>query len=389
MNNISQIHNCYGCGVCATVCSKKIIKIVQNKEGFYEPRITAPEKCTNCGLCTEVCAFTKNETANTPIDIKGYAAWSKAVPIRHKSSSGGVAFEICRTMIEKGYKVCSVQYNATKNIAEHYIATTPEELIPSMGSKYIQSYTVDAFKAINRKEKHIVVGTPCQIDSFRRYIQRFKVEENFILIDFFCHGIPSYLIWEKYTKEVEKQVGKITSAVWRHKRDGWHDSWCISIDGTKEKGNTTTNIAHNLKIEETIGAHFSKKSKGDSFYSLFLGNRCLGRACYRNCKYKYMSSSADIRLGDLWGNKYENDKEGVSSLFSFTQKGEEVIRATKDIETIEESISIAAEGQMQHKLQYPTIARPILLLMARTKLSTKYMSLATRFFAKLNRVFKI
>lgn len=35
MNNISTIYHCYGCGVCATVCTKNIINISHNKDGFY------------------------------------------------------------------------------------------------------------------------------------------------------------------------------------------------------------------------------------------------------------------------------------------------------------------------------------------------------------------
>lgn len=35
--NISNIHDCYGCGVCAVVCSQKIIEISLNSDGFYEP----------------------------------------------------------------------------------------------------------------------------------------------------------------------------------------------------------------------------------------------------------------------------------------------------------------------------------------------------------------
>ncbi len=98
--------------------------------------------------------------------VKSFAAWSKDAAVRRKCSSGGVGFEVGRTLIGEGYKVCGVRYNAERNRAEHNVATTIEELIPSIGSKYIQSYTVDGFKAINRNEKYLVTGTPCQIDSF-------------------------------------------------------------------------------------------------------------------------------------------------------------------------------------------------------------------------------
>ena len=57
MKNVSIIKHCYGCGVCAASCIKKIIKIRLNEEGFYAPYIDELEKCTECGLCLDVCAF--------------------------------------------------------------------------------------------------------------------------------------------------------------------------------------------------------------------------------------------------------------------------------------------------------------------------------------------
>ena len=153
--NISHIHNCYGCGVCATVCAKKIIEIKLNKDGFYEPQIIDLDKCTNCGLCTEVCAFSHNELAlpKEEVRINSWGGWSNDERVQRKCSSGGLGFEIAKQLIEKEYKFCGCRYNAENKRAEHYIATTPEEAIQSIGSKYIQSYTVDGFRAINRKEK--------------------------------------------------------------------------------------------------------------------------------------------------------------------------------------------------------------------------------------------
>lgn len=346
MNNISNVHDCYGCGVCATACGRKIIEIDLNADGFYEPHITDPNKCTNCGICTEVCAYLHDDLSLQNQEIHPYAAWSKDHLVRRKCSSGGAGFEIGKYLLGQGYKVCGVRYNAEKNRAEHYIATNVEELIPSAGSKYIQSYTVDGFKAINRKEKYLVTGSPCQIDSFRRYIRKFRCEDNFVLLDFFCHGVPSMLVWKKYTEWAEKQVGKITYASWRNKWTGWHDSWAMGIDGEEHGEKINWHDSYDMLIREKKSYIESRLSQGDMFYQLFLGDCCLGKQCYDHCKYKYNRSSADIRIGDLWGKTYNDDEDGVSGAVAFTQKGNEVLKQC-NCELVEHSFDVVAEGQMK------------------------------------------
>lgn len=346
MNNISNVHDCYGCGVCATACGRKIIEIGLNAEGFYEPHITDPNKCTNCGICTEVCAYFHEDLSLQNQEIHPYAAWSKDHLVRRKCSSGGAGFEIGKYLLGQGYKVCGVRYNADKNRAEHYIATNVEELIPSAGSKYIQSYTVDGFKAINRKEKYLVTGSPCQIDSFRRYIRKFRCEDNFLLLDFFCHGVPSMLVWKKYTEWAEKQVGKITYASWRNKWTGWHDSWAMGIDGEEHGEKINWHDSYDMLIRGKKSYIESRLSQGDMFYQLFLGDCCLGKQCYDHCKYKYNHSSADIRIGDLWGKTYNDDEDGVSGAVAFTQKGNEVLKQC-NCELVEHSFDVVAEVQMK------------------------------------------
>ena len=341
MNNISKVHDCYGCGVCATACVRKIIEIGLNKDGFYEPHITDESQCTECGICTEVCAYLHDDLSLKEPEIHSYAAWSKDHLVRRKCSSGGAGFEIGKYLLGQGYKVCGVRYDAEKNRAEHYIATTVEELIPSAGSKYIQSYTVDGFKAINRKEKYLVTGTPCQIDSFRRYIKKFRCEDNFVLVDFYCHGVPSMLVWRKYTEWAKTKVVKITNVSWRNKRTysseinrensgekiNWHESYDIQIKGDKSY------------LESPL-------SQGDMFYALFLGDCCLGKQCYEHCKYKYDQSSADIRIGDLWGNTYKDDEDGVSAAIAFTGKGYELLQACS-CELVSHPLETVAEFQMK------------------------------------------
>lgn len=350
--NVSSIHDCFGCGVCAMVCGKNIVDIRLNKEGFYEPFITSMKECVDCGLCVEVCSYSHNDIALKNPQITSYGAWSKDAQVRQKCSSGGVGFEIGKAAISQGYKVCGVRYNPCKNQAEHYIASNVNELIPSIGSKYIQSYTVDGFKSINRKQKYLVTGTPCQIDSFRRYIQKFHFEDNFILLDFFCHGVPSKWMWDKYIAMQEKKIGKLIYASWRNKFDnGWHDSYSIGLDGSeKHKAAVTWYNDYNKDIQERRTYILSRMSQKDLFYALFLGDCCLGKACYDKCRFKYDKSSADIRIGDAWGSHYQEDEKGVSAAIAFTEKGHELLKKCPCVlEPL--PFEVVAEGQMKERVK--------------------------------------
>lgn len=82
------------------------------------------------------------------------------------------------------------------------------------------------------------------------------------------------------------------------------------------------------------------------FYALFLGDCCLGKQCYEHCKYKYNQSSADIRIGDLWGKTYKDDEDGVSGAVAFTEKGNEILKRCNS-ELVEHTFDVVAEGQMK------------------------------------------
>lgn len=82
------------------------------------------------------------------------------------------------------------------------------------------------------------------------------------------------------------------------------------------------------------------------FYRLFLSDSCLGKACYDSCKYKYDKSSADIRIGDLWGKTYQADEDGVSAAVAFTEKGNELLHEC-GCRLTEHPFEVVAEGQMK------------------------------------------
>jgi 2-oxoglutarate ferredoxin oxidoreductase subunit delta len=50
--------NCKGCGLCVTVCPKKIIEMAKdriNKKGFGPAFVTDMEKCIGCAFCATMC----------------------------------------------------------------------------------------------------------------------------------------------------------------------------------------------------------------------------------------------------------------------------------------------------------------------------------------------
>lgn len=326
--NIGRFKNCFGCGVCSISCPVDAISIARSKDGFYEP-IVDFNACVECGFCLAVCSHNNTEQYINEFSPTGYAVWSKDKLSRRKCTSGGFVYELLKEYVANhGYKAIVVRYNAKDNIAEHYVAESVEQLNESMGSKYIQSKTIDAFKQINNNDFYIIVGTPCQISSLRRYIRLKNIEGNFILVDFFCHGVPSLNLWSKYTETIEKKTGKLTDAIWRNKYTGKTcfystdkiplETYYLDASDNDFDWQTSTNLI----LKGRKGIYNSRYTTNDLFFKFFLHDRCLNYCCYKYCRFKLLNSEADIRVCDLWGRTYMNHNQGVNGVICFTEKGQ-------------------------------------------------------------------
>lgn len=116
----------------------------------------------------------------------------------------------------------------------------------------------------------------------------------------------------------------------------------------------------------------------------------MGKACYKHCKYKYNHSSADIRIGDLWGSAYEKNEDGVSAAIAFTEKGNDVLKQT-NCSLIKHPFEVVAEGQMKEKVVKPAIF-PVVSYALKTSVPLdgiifKMILFTNRVLNKLSRMF--
>lgn len=284
-------HICTGCGVCVAACPQKCISIKLNNNGFWKSCVDE-EKCIKCGICRSVCSQNKKDEKEISLS-KLYSAYSTDKDVLLLSSSGGIAYELARHAIENDIPVAGCSYNYTKNIAEHIVIKDVNEMASITGSKYVQSYTAKAIEEIMAYEKAVVIGTPCQISSLDLLLKSKKKRDNFILVDLICHGVPSYLLWNKFIKEFANSNVEYVS--FRTKRFGWH------------------------KKVMQLNKKIYKNENKNIFYDFFNLSSVYNESCYE-CTHRH-TSAADIRIGDFWGSRYSKRESGVSMVIVNTEAG--------------------------------------------------------------------
>lgn len=297
---------CSGCSVCYAVCPANAITITTNVDGFYSA-ILDKTKCINCEKCLQVCTkFETNYSKSKDFkELPLYAGWSLDQKTQYETSSGGICFEIAKWAINNNYKVAGVIYDAIEERAKTVIASTLSEIEHFKGSKYLQSFCADTFKQIiNSKDRFVIFGTPCQIAGLRMLAKENNCENRLILIDFFCHGVPTYLLWQSFLKwlKEKKNINQINNIKFRNKKYGWHN-FTMQINGQTD---------------------LYLKKRNNPFYTLFFSDFLLNNACYL-CKPKSSFNFADIRLGDFWGSTFDKREDGVSVVIPISQKAKDLI----------------------------------------------------------------
>lgn len=305
-NNISEIRPapCSGCGACAAVCPAGAIRLHTDSGGFLIAGADG-EKCLGCGLCQRVCPRFSEHEAGLPLDGAAlYALQSADAGTVRSCSSGGIAHELAAAALRRGEAVTGTAYDTASDRARHITVRTAEELAALDGSKYLQSdpsVFAGVLRAAKRGERQTVFGTPCQISGLDAAARTAGVRDTLLLVEIFCHGVPSYRLWENELEKIRKKLKteRLDSIRFRYKKDDWH-SYCLRADAGDR-------------------VFFGEREK-ELFWQVFFENILLGDACM-TCTARGTASRADLRLGDYWGSRFAGRSDGVSAVFALTERG--------------------------------------------------------------------
>ncbi len=297
---------CNGCGICSHACPVNAIKMEEDDEGFFYPRIDE-NICIKCNKCKKICSNYNIIEKESEV----YSGINKNKQDLKISSSGGIYLLFAKEILKENGVVFGVKYDENLNVI-HDFATKIDDAIQFCGSKYVRSDLKDSYKKckefIEEGKKVLFTGTSCQIQGLNVYLG--KNYKNLITIDIICHANPSPKVFKLYIEELEKNKGKkIKKISFRSKETGWKNQTPIIEydDGEKEE-------------ERTFTKAFSRE--------------LINRECCYNCKFASIYRVSDITIGDFWGvEKIEPNIDysmGASIFLINTEKAKRFLDKVKD-----------------------------------------------------------
>lgn len=307
---LPEREHCTGCGSCAAVCPHNCIQMLQDAEGFRYPQIDA-ENCVGCRQCEAVCPVLP--PAAKIDDPAAFAVRNRDDKIRESSSSGGVFTALAQWVLDEGGAVCAAKYDENFNVC-HDFAFSSGELAAFRGAKYAQSRAEHCFGRIHELLKEgktvLFVGTPCQTAGLQAYLG--KPQQNLLLADMICHGVPSPGVWQQYLLERRKTDAggaQLRHIDLRSKKTGW------------------SRYTYSVHMQYENGASYCAPQGQDWFMRGFVQNLYLRPSC-GNCKFKGNHRVSDLTLGDCWGiwdiAPEFDDNRGTSLLLLNSLKGQSI-----------------------------------------------------------------
>lgn len=292
--------------------------------------------CVGCHLCERTCP------ALHPLPLHSiqaaYASWSKDVEEYRTSTSGGIAAELSKYIIQTGGVVygCAMLPNVE---VRHIRVNRMEDLEKLKSSKYVQSSILQIIPSLKKDIAAglsvLFIGTPCQVAAVKALYK--EQPESLYLVDLICHGVPSLKLLKTF---VRKSVpGRFCSKV------------------TFREGNHYT-----LQIWDKDERLFSIPLRASHYrgwyLDAFMDGYTFRDSCY-DCPYACSDRVGDMTIGDFWGlGKLSSAEEipdhpyGCSVVLPITEKGVHFLGNVKSaIELYQRDKTEAIEGNTQ--LRHP------------------------------------
>lgn len=287
---------CTGCGLCATVCGQKAIRMKENAEGFLVAEVDEAT-CIGCKACEKMCARLAGVGGREL--HRFYEAWSLDEAQRAASSSGGVFGELAADCIRRGGVVYGVAMRGS-DFPRFVAVERVEDLSLLRGSKYLQADTGDVLlqmaAALKTGRPVLFAGVSCQVRAARvRFGERY---DNLLLVDLACFGVPSRHVWRSFLRANGKEI---TGVSFRDKTRSWRN--------------------YSMRIMHADGACTLIHKEENPFMRGFLCHLGLNACCY-TCRSAVDDRPGDISLGDFWGRPRRDDEHaGVSAVIVHTPRG--------------------------------------------------------------------
>lgn len=303
-------HSCTGCGACVGVCPKSALSLSGDKEGFYYPSLEA-SLCIDCRLCEKCCPVISRTEPGAVSGFRAYMGRAVSMDLVAESSSGGIFSLLAENVLRQGGVVYGARYNYQTERLEH-ASTDDFPLAELRKSKYIESFVGDTFREVKshlgKGRRVLFCGTPCQVIGLKSFLGRGADDENLLLLDFICHGVPSNRHFTEYKHYVERKYrAKIAHLDFRPKNHGWRTS--------------------NIVISWEDGRQTDIPWRQSLYYAAFQSNMGLRKSCYLCDRVSWHES--DITLGDFWGilnyRPEADDNKGISMFVVNGRKGQEAI----------------------------------------------------------------
>ena len=346
---ITTSQTCSGCTACASVCPKQVISFSYDAEGFQVP-IIDEANCIECGICVDTCPAIKASNNNNVSNKKyAYAFKYDDNSVKLNSASGALFPSFANYFINTlNAYVCGCVLDADR-MPKHVISNKWEDVMLMQDSKYVQSNMGNTIAQIGDLLKNgnyiLFTGTSCQVAGLIESLNKKKISTDRLLtIDFFCHGVPSPMIWQNYIKYYEETKNrKVVGFRFRNKDYGWG------------KGPGTRGASFLSSIWYIRGDNSNNKLHRDNISFLariwpriFFSNLCIRRYCHL-CPYANINKPSDITMGDFWGiqelyPKFD-DKKGCSLAIIHNSKAMDYLHNLANTELLEVSISDVIKKQ--------------------------------------------